>query len=75
MVLFLSVKNYDNLLAFSLICSVLALAKTYVLTATCFPDVLPAHIVAGKIEPETEVQLEIIVGSSLAKADSHLLLV
>ena len=76
--LFLSVKNYDNFLVFSLICSVFVLAKTYVLTAMCVADVLPAHIVAGmagKIEPETEVQLEIIVGSSVMKPDSHLLLV
>ena len=45
--LFLSVKNYDNFLVFSLICSVFVLAKTYVLTAMCVADVLPAHIVAG----------------------------
>ena len=44
----------------------------------CVANVLPAHIVAGmagKNEPETEVQLEIIVGSNLTKPDSHLLLV
>ena len=28
---------------------VFALAKTYILTAACVPDVLPAHIVAGKL--------------------------
>ena len=47
---FLSFKNYDNILGFSYaVMCVFALAKTYILTTACVADVLPAHIVAGKL--------------------------
>ena len=63
--LFLSVKNYDNFLVFSLICSVFVLAKTYVLTAMCVADVLPAHIVAGmagKLNQKQKYNLKLLLG-------------